>query len=199
MIDNLNKLQKYIDLLKEDEFLYIEIIIRNKDSGNLGRNSRILKTYKLTLVSDLSLYINEIKKLCKSFNARAYLYISPRNEHVVFSDMLSLLATYNKYKNYKTIHKVFNKAVKETKGTNKHFLFDVDSKDHNYLKDVIVELKKSAKVNNIENPIIDIFETVNGFHVITKPLNYYKTFKDKFPEIEIHKNNPTLLYYDGEV
>ena len=82
--------------------------------------------------------------------------------------------------------------------TNKHFLFDVDSKDHNYLKDVIVELKKSAKVNNIENPIIDIFETVNGFHVITKPLNYYKTFKDKFPEIEIHKNNPTLLYYDGE-
>ena len=65
--------------------------------------------------------------------------------------------------------------------------------------DVIVEIKKSAKVNNIENPIIDIFETVNGFHVITKPLNYYKTFKDKFPEIEIHKNNPTLLYYDGEV
>ena len=33
MIDNLEKLQKYIDLLTEDEFLYIEIIIRNKDSG----------------------------------------------------------------------------------------------------------------------------------------------------------------------
>ena len=44
MIDNLDKLQKYVDLLKEDEFLYIEIIIRNKDSGNLGKNSRILKT-----------------------------------------------------------------------------------------------------------------------------------------------------------
>ena len=73
MIDNLDKLQKYVDLLKEDEFLYIEIIIRNKDSGNLGKNSRILKTYKLTLVSDLSSYINETKKLCKSFNARAYL------------------------------------------------------------------------------------------------------------------------------
>ena len=27
MIDNLDKLQKYVDLLKEDEFLYIEIIM----------------------------------------------------------------------------------------------------------------------------------------------------------------------------
>lgn len=115
MIDNLDKLQKYVDLLKEDEFLYIEIIIRNKDSGNLGRNSRILKTYNVTLVSDLSAYINEIKKLCKSFNARAYLYISPRNEHVIFSDMLSLLATYNKYKNYKTIHRVLIKLSKKQK------------------------------------------------------------------------------------
>lgn len=40
MIDNLDKLQKYVDLLKEDEFLYIEIIIRNKDSGNLGKKTK---------------------------------------------------------------------------------------------------------------------------------------------------------------
>lgn len=35
--------------------------------------------------------------------------------------------------------------------------------------------------------------TMNGCHLITKPFNLQK-FKEKFPEIDVHKNNPTILY-----
>jgi len=35
--------------------------------------------------------------------------------------------------------------------------------------------------------------TKNGYHIITKPFNL-KQFKDKYPDIDVHKNNPTILY-----
>lgn len=41
--------------------------------------------------------------------------------------------------------------------------------------------------------ILDILETKNGFHIITNPFNL-KLFKDIFPEIDVHKSSPTILY-----
>ena len=36
-------------------------------------------------------------------------------------------------------------------------------------------------------------ETKNGSHLIVKPFNI-QTFKYIYPEIEVHKDNPTNLY-----
>ena len=36
-------------------------------------------------------------------------------------------------------------------------------------------------------------KTKSGWHLITKPFNIQK-FKEKYPDIDVHKNNPTLLY-----
>lgn len=41
--------------------------------------------------------------------------------------------------------------------------------------------------------IYDYIPTKNGYHIITKPFNL-KQFKDKYPDIDVHKNNPTILY-----
>ena len=42
--------------------------------------------------------------------------------------------------------------------------------------------------------IIEIIPTKNGYHLITEKFNV-KTFKKRFPEMDIQKKNPTLLYY----
>jgi hypothetical protein len=42
--------------------------------------------------------------------------------------------------------------------------------------------------------IIGVVGTVNGCHLITKPFNVTQ-FKGKYPDVEIKKNSPTLLYY----
>ena len=34
---------------------------------------------------------------------------------------------------------------------------------------------------------------INGIHLITTSFNLQQ-FKEKYPDIDIHKNNPTLLY-----
>lgn len=40
--------------------------------------------------------------------------------------------------------------------------------------------------------------TMNGCHLITKPFNLQK-FKEKFPKIDVHKNNPTVLYVPNSI
>lgn len=49
-------------------------------------------------------------------------------------------------------------------------------------------------VNNLEN-ILDIidFPNENGFHLITKPFNM-EEFRALHPTIDIHKDNPSILY-----
>ena len=41
--------------------------------------------------------------------------------------------------------------------------------------------------------MIAYIPTKNGYHIITKPFNL-KQFKDKYSDIDVHKNNPTILY-----
>jgi hypothetical protein len=36
--------------------------------------------------------------------------------------------------------------------------------------------------------------TKSGYHLITTPFNLQQ-FKEKYPDIDVHKNNSTLLYY----
>jgi hypothetical protein len=38
-----------------------------------------------------------------------------------------------------------------------------------------------------------VLPTKNGYHLITSKFDV-KTFKEKFPDIDIQKKNPTLLY-----
>lgn len=37
--------------------------------------------------------------------------------------------------------------------------------------------------------------TAHGYHLITAPFNIEK-FSNQFSDIDVHKNNPTLLYFE---
>jgi hypothetical protein len=41
--------------------------------------------------------------------------------------------------------------------------------------------------------IYTMVPTKTGCHLITKPFNM-QTFKEKYPTVDIHKDNPTILY-----
>lgn len=41
--------------------------------------------------------------------------------------------------------------------------------------------------------LIKTISTQNGKHIITKPFRL-DAFKKTFPDIDVHKNNPTVLY-----
>jgi len=78
-----------------------------------------------------------------------------------------------------------------TSELNKKWIIDIDEKDRRFVNEVL------NFINRIEQPVgekfVDLLETKNGFHLITKPFNLQE-FKQQYPTIDVHKNNPTYLY-----
>ena len=73
--------------------------------------------------------------------------------------------------------------------SNKKWIIDMDTTED-------FQLRISTILNPIEpigNKVLCKIPTKNGYHLITSPFNVEK-FKKLFPEVDIHKDNPTLLY-----
>ena len=52
---------------------------------------------------------------------------------------------------------------------------------------------KILKITNFEDRILTAIPSKNGFHIICLPFNLQK-FKEKYPKIEVCKDNPTNLF-----
>jgi len=57
------------------------------------------------------------------------------------------------------------------------------------LREKIIELQLEIG----GEPQMDFIKTRSGVHIICRPFNLQK-FKEEFPEVDVHKDNPTILY-----
>jgi hypothetical protein len=159
---------------------------------------RTIKTYCIDSVQYLEKRYDEIKLLCEMFNARAYIHVQKQNHSDVSLDMMVSLAERikNGVKNQKGL---FDSVVGQIKTNEKRWIIDIDNvsiDDFTYYKyyiemrEYINELQLEAK----KEQGMTYIKTKSGFHIITQPFNVMK-FKQRYPDVDIQKKNPTLLYY----
>lgn len=74
---------------------------------------------------------------------------------------------------------------------------DADGKLKHNIYDVISLINTIKPFDDGEGKYICEIPTKNGCHLITRPFQLNK-FKEKYPDIDVHKNNPTLLYMEAE-
>ena len=80
--------------------------------------------------------------------------------------------------------------VGQVKMKEKRWIVDIDTKDF----DTLFEVSKFLMVlQPVGDKIEAVIPTKNGVHLITKKFDV-RRFQEKFPEIDIQKKNPTLLY-----
>lgn len=89
----------------------------------------------------------------------------------------------------------------------KRWIIDIDEKEISPLMLAYIEYncfpisKWEYDFNNIptifNSKIIIKIPTKNGWHLITKPFNLQQ-FKQQYSDVDIQKNNPTLLYFEYE-
>ena len=95
MIDNFKLIKSYLHQYKEGEcFYHMQILRRGKDHSNLPAANRMIKAYFITDVNDLNFYKQEIKDLCKFFEARAYINLAPKSIRKTTMLQLKYLAQY---------------------------------------------------------------------------------------------------------
>ena len=193
MIDNFEQIKSLLEFPNDDIYYHLQILRRGKDHPELPAANRVIKPYFICSLESLDYVEDEIKKLCEFFGARAYINLSPKSIKKTTMLQLKYLAQRVYEGDFKKIWKSWNTCAGEIKGEEPKWVVDID----NPLEKMIYwwDIKEyiNEKCEPVGNKIISIIPTKNGNHLITKPFNL-KQFKEKYPDIDVHKNNPTLLY-----
>jgi hypothetical protein len=194
MIDNIEIIKPLLNFDEEGDFYMLYIFKRKKDQPEGERDNhqsvRTIKTYCIDSIEYLDKRYDEIKQLCEIFKARAYIHVQKQNHKDVSLNMMVALA--ERIRNGQTKQQyLFDSVVGQIKTQEKRWIVDVDTKlwitahaIHQYINECRPEGEKVEAV----------IPTKNGFHFITKKFDVIE-FKNRYPEIDIAKKNPTLLYY----
>jgi hypothetical protein len=213
MIDNIELIKPLLNFSDDGDFYMLYVFKRKKDQPEGERDNhqsvRTIKTYCVDSISYLDMRYDEIKQLCEVFKARSYIHIQKQNHKDVSLDMLATLAERikNGVQNQKGL---FDSVVGQLKTQEKRWIVDVDNPEVSPLMIAYIEYDcepitvvdfdpTGVPIGYKIGPKIEsIIPTRNGHHLITKKFDVMK-FKERYPEIDIQKKNPTLLYYPNSL
>lgn len=193
MVNNINLILPLLKFESKDDFYYLQILQRKKENPELGSNSRVIKNYYITSDQYLLDRYDEIKKLCKVFNARAMIRLNKRSfEKVGFKTMLNLTGTIMN-KDYEHLKASYDKACGlGHNDSQKKWILDIDwNIEDKYLQELGYFINECLPKR--ERTILQTIPSKNGVHLICLPFNLEK-FNLRYSEIEVHKDNPTNLY-----
>lgn len=200
MIDNLSQIKTLLSFEKPGEFYMLYVFKRKKDqpTDNVNQQSvRTIKTYCIDSIEYLENRYEEIKQLCEQFAARAYIHVQKQNHNDVSLNMMVALAERirNGQPNQKNL---FDSVVGQLKTYEKRWVIDIDEVSIDLFAHSLKQIEIRRFINELQaeagsSQDMTFIKTKSGFHIITAPFNTQK-FKQQYPEIDVQKKNPTLLY-----
>lgn len=198
MINNIELIKPSLTFDNEGDFYQLFVFLRKKDQPEGEKDNhqsvRTIKSYCVTSHEYLNKRYDEIKMLCEVFKARAYIHVAKQNHRDVGMNMITEIVTriQSGQLNQKN---VFDSVVGQIKTQEKRWIVDLDNVDLYGCKP-IMDFINSLRP---EGPKVEaIIPTKSGYHLITKRFDVME-FKKHFPNIDIQKKNPTLLYYPNSL
>ena len=201
MIDNFTLIKPLLEFPNDDIYYHLQILRRGKDHPELSAANRMIKAYFICSLESLDYVEREIKDLCHFLGARAYINLTPKSIKKTTMLQLKYLAQRAYEGDFKKIWKSWNTCAGEIKGEKPRWVVDIDAKTYDeifYIQKISREI--SDFIDDLEpidpfgySKFIAEIPTKSGYHLITTPFNLQQ-FEEKYPDIDVHKNNPTLLY-----
>jgi hypothetical protein len=200
MIDNLHQIKSLLNFEKEGDFYMLYILKRKKDQTTDKSNHqsvRTIKTYCVESVEYLEKRYEEIKELCEMFKARAYIHVQKQSHHDVSLNMLVALAERIRNGQHCQQH-LFDSVVGQLKTLEKRWIIDIDGISIDGFAHVPFYQEMRRYISELQNETgkeveMTFIRTRAGFHIIASPFNLQK-FKERYPEVDVQKKNPTILY-----
>lgn len=199
MINNFEKIRSILEFRSEDDFYFLQILQRKKDHKNTqlrvtgaNNNSRLIRMYTIRSLEYFDHVTNEIIELCDLFQARAGINLNRRSfEKIAFHTLKKVT---DQILNGDFTHT--NKAYASVCGTysnesDKKWILDIDeplSRKHN---EMILFAERECRPDG--SKFVTTIPSKSGCHIIMRPFDLQR-FKQEYPDIEIHKDNPTNLY-----
>jgi hypothetical protein len=198
MINNIELIKPLLNFSEVGDFYMLYIFKRKKDQSTDKANHqsvRTIKTYCIESIEQLESRYDEIAQLCEMFKARAYIHIQKQNHKDVAMNMITEIV--NRIQSGQINQKnVFDSVVGQIKTNEKRWIVDIDSKDGTQLLSIMTTISICRPDDS--DKVEAIIPTKSGFHLITKRFDVME-FKKQYPDIDIQKKNPTLLYYPNSL
>jgi hypothetical protein len=198
MVNNLELIKPLLNFEDENDFYMLYIFKRKKDQPEGERDNhqsvRTIKTYCIESINHLERRYDEIIQLCEMFKARAYIHVQKQNHKDVSLDMLVDLAQRIRSGQHKQ-QNLFDSVVGQMKTLEKRWIIDIDTKDLFFAEEV-AEFINTLRPGGAK--VETAIPTKNGVHLITCRFDA-KVFSELYPDIDIQKKNPTLLYYPNSL
>jgi hypothetical protein len=198
MINNIELIKPLLNFDNEGDFYMLYIFKRKKDQPEGEKDNhqsvRTIKSYCIESVEHLEKRYEEITQLCEMFKARAYIHIQKQNHKDVGMNMITDIV--NRIQSGQINQKnVFDSVVGQLKTHEKRWIVDVDETCFT----TVLKIDKFLNTLRPEgNKVETLIPTKNGYHLITKRFDV-QTFKEKYPNLDIQKKNPTLLYFPNSL
>lgn len=198
-IDNFSVIRKILRFPTEDSFYFLQVLKRRKDNPDLEKDMIHLADFYIYSLEDYDRLMARVINLCRSENARAYLRLNVRDSKKTAMLTLKKIVDYISSENYKAVKKAYSSCSGEYHSDpDKTWIVDIDnvsidSFNHSEEQIRIRQLITDLQIEAGKEPMIQFIPTRSGVHIITRPFNLQK-FKSEFPDIDVHKDNMTILF-----
>jgi hypothetical protein len=194
-MNNFTKIKELLKFDDPDKFYFIQILKRRKDNPTMGKDMCNIDNFCVYSLQDFERYESRIIEICERNNARAYIRLNRRSDKKIALQMLARMAQMIASEQYNTRKLYYSIAGEFHSEENKTWIVDIDTLDFQVvtrITNLITMLQPTG------SKVEAIIPTVNGFHMITRPFNLsefrkYMGLQGDTPDI--HKDNPTLLYF----
>lgn len=182
-----------------DVFYMVQIMTRTKDTGEKPKH---IHTLFVESREYLMSHKDMIVKLCEAFNARAYINVNPSSCKKCVLESFAELATMvenERYRGILSLPETMAGAYTNPLGKeHKKWVVDLDDlrteeELQPFIDFIMNEYNESKRETSGE---IIVVPTVSGSHLLVTPFDK-RGFKERWPNILIHENSPSILYYGG--
>lgn len=210
VVDNFELIKNFIETngCEEGEFYLLQIIHRSKDGltkfdqdGEKSHfSNKTIKSYYISSSEYIERKRKEIQEMCRVFNARAYFNPTVHSYKQIALKSLSELAKMVSNEEYRGVLSMIDSSCGQMgscKSGHSYWIVDIDTKEVEtveYVKSIIDQCEPL----DVEKVVMTV-PTLHGYHLVVKPFNK-KKFHDMCPiPIDLHNNNPTILFCDINV
>lgn len=202
MVNNAEKIRELLSFTDKDDFYFLQILKRRKDNPLLEKDMVVIVNMYIDSLESFDKRLPHIIDLCEVENARAYFRVNKRNYTKLGPHMVKRVVDIVFSENCKALRSTFDSVAGEYHSDpDKKWIVDVDWVDTitpknlkgKYLYEKVVHDVMALQFETKKEPLMIKLPTKNGEHLITRPFNLQK-FKEKYPTIDVHRDNPTILY-----
>ena len=206
VIDNVYVIDNMLTFKNDDEFYMLQVLKRRKENPDMKGDSLPLKTVYLHRNGQLTEISKDLIELAEKEHARIYLNPNVKSSRKSLLHCIAEMARRAAAEDYYKPYKIYESVVGQMGACrDNRWIIDVDNEYMEmYMEtDELTEIHVRDFIRHLLDTLdscepdaekyVNHVITRNGIHVITRSFNPV-AFGKVFPKLDVHKNNPTLVY-----